>query len=142
MKQKLRDTNNTVLVADDELACREAARFFLEHYGLPCDCVCNGLEVLKAHQNNRYSLLLLDLCMDTMSGIEAAKLVRAREQAKGLARLPIVAMTGSEEDLEECLIAGFDEIILKPVHLADFGRILEQFIPGFLAKPILSDVAH
>ncbi len=131
-----------VLVADDELVCREAARFLIEHFGVTCNCVSDGSEVLHAIQKDNYDIALLDLQMNAVSGIEAARHIRAREGAYGLSRMPIVAMTGREEDLEECLVAGFDEIILKPMRLSDVGTMFEQFLPKVSLANLQFAAAH
>jgi CheY-like chemotaxis protein len=97
---------------------------------------------MRAVQKEAYDIALLDLNMGAMSGIEAARRIRAREGACGLERMPIVAMTGREEDLDECLVAGFDEIILKPMRLADVGCMLEQFLPKVCLATVQSATAH
>ncbi len=59
-----------------------------------------------------------------------------------LARLPMIVVTGREDGLDECLEAGFDEIVLKPFGIEDLGAILSRFLPHFENAPSSQAYAH
>ena len=84
--------------------------------------VPNGAEALAAWGRARdagtpYDLVLMDVQMPEMDGIEAARHMRAAEADTGAARTPIIALTANAfaEDREACLAAGMDDIVMKPL---------------------------
>jgi CheY-like chemotaxis protein len=84
----------------------------------------NGLEALEQWRQNDFDLILMDVQMAKMTGLEATIQIR-REESEG-ARVPIVAMTASamSEERDRCLAAGMDDFISKPVS----SKIIERAI--------------
>ena len=102
-----------ILVADDNAVNREVATALLQDAGLAADAVGDGLDALEAVQRRRYDLVLMDLHMPGLGGLEATRRIRALPGA----RLPVVALTASAfaEDRAACLAAGMDDFLAKPV---------------------------
>ena len=103
-----------ILLAEDEPINREVSSNLLEDVGLIVDVAENGREAMRLAATNDYALILMDMQMPIMSGIEATRAIRLLGQH---ATTPIVAMTANafEEDRQACLEAGMNDHLSKPV---------------------------
>ncbi|MBM4243197.1 MAG: response regulator [Deltaproteobacteria bacterium] len=126
-----------VLLADDNRINQKVAIRTLEKMGYRPDLATTGIEALRAVGEHTYDLVLMDVQMPEMDGIEATR--RVRELA--LERQPrIYAMTASvlERDRDECLEAGMDGFLVKPFRPADLARVLET-VHGQLQESVAAD---
>ncbi|MEA5488407.1 MULTISPECIES: response regulator [Pseudanabaena] len=123
-----------ILIAEDNLINQELAMAMLIKMGYQPDVVDNGLAVLEALQVNRYDLLLLDVQMPEMDGLETAShLVNHwHDLHTGYERPTIIAMTASamQGDREMCLRAGMDDYISKPIMMDSLQRTIEKWAVG------------
>ena len=129
----------SILLAEDIVINQKVALQMLQRLGYRADVVSNGLEVLDALRRQHYDLILMDVQMPEMDGLEATRRVRSGEwmasgEENAFHKQPyIVAMTANamQGDREVCLQAGMDEYIAKPVRVDDLIRVLSQVrIPG------------
>jgi two-component system, sensor histidine kinase and response regulator len=118
-----------VLLAEDNRFNQEMVLELAGELGIVVDVVENGSEALRRLRERRYDLILMDMMMPEMDGLEAARRIRAEP---GWRCLPIVAMTANAgvEDRERCRDAGMDEVLTKPFDPADLYRVLAKFAPA------------
>lgn len=125
--------NLSVLLVDDEPINRLVAGAVLEKNGLVLQQAESGAEAVRLASENCYDLILMDLHMPGMSGIEAARLIRLHEAQKGLEPAVIVAVTANVtgESRNDCLMAGMDDFLSKPVEAQTLeGRLNRWFKDG------------
>ena len=127
-----------VLVAEDNPANQQVALGILKKLGLTANVAGNGLEVLKALETIPYDLVLMDVMMPDMDGLEATRAIRHREEEPAAAgtkpsrpRIPVIAMTAGamQQDRENCFAAGMDDYVPKPVNPVELGRVLGKWLP-------------
>ena len=107
-----------ILLAEDSYTNALVASSFLRNAGARVDIASNGLEVLSATTNHKYDLIVMDVSMPEMDGIEASEMLRAQ---RGWTRnVPIIALTAnaSREDQEKCMKAGMNAFLTKPIERA------------------------
>lgn len=108
-----RHIGSFILVVDDEPTNREVARDFLESAGLVVDIAEDGEKAVSMAKNTNYDLILMDMQMPKVDGLEATQQIR--KNASG-GHIPILAMTANAfaEDRSRCFAAGMDDFIAKP----------------------------
>lgn len=114
-----------ILLAEDNLVNQNLAVAILKKLGHTVTVADNGEEALTALEKNTYDLVIMDIQMPKIDGLEATKAIRKREQQTGQ-HLPIIAMTAHaiKGDRERCLSAGMDEYISKPIHIEELQAVL------------------
>ena len=118
-----------VLLAEDNPVNRKLATTLLEKRGHKVISVENGRRAVEAAMNDRFDLVLMDIQMPEMGGLEATQRIRERE--RGTQRhLPIIALTAHAmpEDRERCLAAGMDGYLAKPVRRDELFEAIEQAV--------------
>ncbi|MDJ0833994.1 MAG: ATP-binding protein [Gammaproteobacteria bacterium] len=120
-------TQMKILVVEDVLPNQLVARKILEKLGHEVDIADNGLNALDVLDETNYDLIFMDLSMPEMDGITATKNIRSLNPE--IAKVPIIAMTANatEEDRAECLQAGMDDFISKPVTIEKIKLCLDQW---------------
>ena len=110
----------TILVAEDNQVNRRVAQGLLSRRGHCVVCVENGRQAVEAVRQRPFHLVLMDVQMPEMDGLEATAAIRAAETTAG-GRLRIVAMTASamRGDREKCIASGMDGYISKPINPAE-----------------------
>ena len=114
-KQRLR-----VLLADDKRIHRELAEAILTRAGHAVTCVTNGVEAVEACRQQHFDVILLDVQMPEMDGLEATAHIRRRQYERD-DRVPVLGLTahGERGDRQRCLKAGMDGIVGKPIGAAE-----------------------
>ncbi len=124
-----------ILLAEDNVVNQKVAVHMLERLGYRADVAANGREVLEAVHRQTYDVILMDVQMPEMDGMEASRAIRAR--FPGTTRPWIIAMTANamQGDREACLAAGMNDYIAKPVRMGELAAALERSAPGTAAEP-------
>jgi CheY-like chemotaxis protein/signal transduction histidine kinase len=118
-----------VLLAEDNMVNRLFISHLLETEGCRVDCAENGHEVLKALECEIFDVVLMDVKMPEMDGIEATRRIRGGELGPDLKDIPVVALTAAamDGDREELLSLGMDDYLAKPVEPGDLLRTIKRF---------------
>jgi two-component system sensor histidine kinase/response regulator len=122
-----------VLVAEDNEVNVRLAVALLTKLGHAATVVGDGQAAVEAQARDAFDLILMDVQMPVMGGMDAARLIREAEAASPEPRhVPIVALTARamKGDREECLAAGMDDYVTKPVRLADLAAAVARQVPG------------
>jgi signal transduction histidine kinase/DNA-binding response OmpR family regulator len=127
----LRRTGVRILVAEDNLVNQEVALGILRKLGLHADAVGNGAEAIEALQTLSYDLVLMDMQMPELDGLEATRLIRDPRSKVPRHEIPIIAMTAAAMpgDRERCLAAGMNGYITKPVFPGALIEALNSWLP-------------
>jgi len=115
-----------ILLAEDNAVNQKLALRLLSQMGYRADVAGNGKEAVQALERQPYDLVLMDVQMPEMDGLEATRLICARWKQSERPR--IVAMTASamQGDREACLEAGMDDYLSKPIRVEELVRALES----------------
>jgi CheY-like chemotaxis protein len=116
-----------ILLAEDNLVNQRLAMRLLEKHGHRVGLAINGRQVLAAIMEQPFDLVLMDVQMPEVDGFEATAAIREQEKKTG-SHLPILAMTAHsmKGDREDCLAAGMDGYISKPIKYDDLFTAIEQ----------------
>ncbi len=118
-----------VLVVEDNELNQEVAAGLLAHAKIHTDIANHGLEAIAKIEQNQYDLVLMDMQMPMMGGIEATLKIR---EDKKFAKLPIIAMTANvlKDDREKCIAAGMNDFLPKPIEPDQLWAMLVKWIPS------------
>ena len=124
------DITYHILLAEDNLVNQKLACKILQNQGHKVDVVDNGEQAVEATQRCRYDVILMDVSMPVMGGIEATMAIREREQSLNLEPIPIVALTAHAMlgDKEKCLQAGMNAYVSKPIRRVELVSTLNQLL--------------
>lgn len=118
-----------ILVVEDSPVIREIMQWQLNSLGINCYAVITGEEAVEIAEF--FDLVLMDVQLPGVSGIEATRQIRRRERQKGLEPVPIIAIT-SLDNRTECLSAGMNDHYNKPVSRDLLERLLNRSV---LSRP-------
>jgi PAS domain S-box-containing protein len=127
----VRRTGARILVADDNIVNQQVALGILRKLGLHADAVGDGVEAVEALTTLPYDLVLMDMQMPEMDGLEASRIIRTPHSAVCHHAIPIVAMTANamQADRERCLEAGMNDYVTKPVSPEALAEALNRWLP-------------
>jgi len=128
-----RNSGIKILLVEDNIINQQVAIAMLSKLNVSTDTVTNGLEAIDALKKNSYTLVFMDLQMPVMGGLEAVKAIRNKETGIADPDIPVIAMTANaiKKDKEECLLAGMNDFIVKPVMIRELQTALEKWIPRY-----------
>jgi two-component system, sensor histidine kinase and response regulator len=117
-----------LLVAEDNAANQRLILAVLENAGYSVDIAADGVAAVNAVRKRPYDLILMDIRMPVMGGIEATRCIRAMNTP--MARCPILALTANAMtgDREDCLAAGMNDYISKPIDLKGLVAKIKSYL--------------
>ena len=113
-----------ILVAEDYLVNQKVALLLLKHLGYRADVASNGLEVLEALRRQAYDVILMDIQMPQMDGLEVARCIRQEWPPNQRPRIIAVTANAMLGDREICVEAGMDDYISKPIKAEELSKAL------------------
>ncbi|MGB8643736.1 MAG: response regulator [Anaerolineae bacterium] len=113
-----------ILLAEDNVTNQKLALLVLERLGYRADVAGNGLEVVDAVRRQPYDLVLMDMQMPEMDGLEATRVIARETPAERRPRIVAMTANAMQEDRDECLAAGMDDFITKPIQFAELVAAL------------------
>src|SRR4051795_11099804 len=129
-----------LLVAEDNAVNRQLALALLRRLGYDADVVENGREVLDALERERYDVVLMDVQMPELDGLEATRQIRERRGSSDAPRIIAMTANAMDGDRDECLAAGVDDYLSKPIRPEELSRALARCRPA-RADAALDDAA-
>lgn len=131
MKQNTSINDTKVLIVDDNLLNRKLVCAILKKHEIEHNIAENGKIAFDLFLTGKYNLILMDIQMPIMNGIECTRKIREFEQkSKNKSSIPIVAITtfAMENDKRNCIEAGMNDFITKPFKTPDMIKIISKFI--------------
>jgi PAS domain S-box-containing protein len=118
------------LIAEDEAINRKFLTLCLEGLGLVCEGAADGNEALDKLTGGRFDLILMDVQMPMLDGLETTRAIRA--SGRDYAGIPVIALTAHAMagDKEKCLAAGMDDYVTKPVETEDIKAAIGRVLAG------------
>jgi CheY-like chemotaxis protein len=122
-------SNLNILLVEDNAVNQKVAKSMLSRLGYHPDVASNGLEALQSLESKHYDVILMDIQMPEMDGLEATKAIRARGPSGGRPYIIAVTAYAHEFSRETCLRAGMDDYLSKPVRLNDISNAISKRLP-------------
>ena len=113
-----------ILLAEDNLVNQKLALRLLQQMGYRADVAANGIEAIEAIERQRYDVVLMDVQMPEMDGLEASRRITAKWKVQERPRIVAMTANAMQGDREECLAAGMDDYVTKPIRVDELVRAL------------------
>jgi CheY-like chemotaxis protein len=115
------------MVAEDNSINLDVIQHYLEYLNIEFTAVSNGEQCVEELQRNRYDLLLIDIQMPILDGIQATRKIRLLDALKDL---PIIGLSAGVSDKEQeiCLQSGMNDFLGKPFEMEDLAKILLKYL--------------
>jgi signal transduction histidine kinase/ActR/RegA family two-component response regulator len=125
--------NGRILLVDDHITTLQLMEKFLQKIGLSVTTAVDGEGAIKeVTTNSRFDMIIMDVQMPGLSGIESTKIIRLYEDENQIKRVPIISLSAntSEKNIEDCILAGMDDFIQKPADFNKVHQVINTWIRG------------
>src|SRR5439155_10352976 len=119
-----------ILLAEDNVVNQKLALRLLQQMGYRADLASNGIEAIESVERQTYDVVLMDVQMPEMDGLEASRRITARWPAEERPRIVAMTANAMQGDREECLAAGMDDYVVKPIRVDKLVDALMQVRPA------------
>jgi PAS domain S-box-containing protein len=119
-----------ILVVEDNVVNQQIALLLLKKLGYRADVTANGLEALQALEGNPYDVVLMDVQMPTMDGLEATRRIHQRWPEGRRPHVIAATANATQEEREACLAAGMDDYLSKPIRMEELAAALSRSRPS------------
>ncbi|MBD2448201.1 PAS domain S-box protein [Nostoc sp. FACHB-152] len=123
-----------ILLAEDTIVNQKVALLMLQKIGYQADVVANGREVLQALQRQPYDVVLMDIHMPELHGLETSRIICQEWETSSRPYIIAITANAMRGDREACLAAGMDDYISKPVQMAELVHALSKCQPHLQAQ--------
>ena len=113
-----------ILLAEDNVVNQKLALRLLSQMGYRADLASNGIEAIECIERQTYDVVLMDVQMPEMDGLEASRRITARWKARERPRIVAMTANAMQGDREECLAAGMDDYLTKPIRVDELVAML------------------
>ena len=115
-----------ILLAEDNVVNQKLALRLLQQMGYRADLASNGIEAIESIERQTYDVVLMDVQMPEMDGLEASRRITAKWQPHERPRIVAMTANAMQGDREECLAAGMDDYVTKPIRVDALVEALNQ----------------
>jgi CheY-like chemotaxis protein len=124
--------NIKILLVEDNMLNQKILSFWLSKYNYRFVCAETGEKAIEIFKNDWFDIIIMDLMLPGISGIETTRLIRESENYLYGKTTFIIALTANtlDNDRERCLLYGMDEYLSKPYEMNELMQIIESFISG------------
>jgi signal transduction histidine kinase/CheY-like chemotaxis protein/HPt (histidine-containing phosphotransfer) domain-containing protein len=129
----IKQLQGNILLAEDVIANQELISMYVKQTGAYLEIVCNGEEAIDKALEKEYDLILMDMQMPKVDGIEAISILRDKGYTKPIVTLTANAMSA---DKEKCLNAGANKFLAKPINVNAFYKVLNTYLKKQSQTPI------
>ncbi|MGH8046045.1 MAG: response regulator, partial [Chthoniobacterales bacterium] len=128
-REKFAGHTPRVLVVDDNTLNRRLTTHLLQQLGAETAVAASAAECFEKLDTNIFDLVLMDVQMPVMDGLDATRHIRSKEKEKGGRAMPIVALTADAMvgDRERCMESGMDDYLTKPLRREELARVLTAY---------------
>jgi len=129
--REIRRESFRVLVAEDSVINQKVILGMLNKFGLDADAVPNGIEAIETLKSSNYDLILMDMVMPKMNGIDTTTYIRDPKSNIPNNNIPILALTANatKDDRDKCFAAGMNDYISKPIDILTLVNLLDKWLP-------------
>ena len=130
INKRIQNNPLRILLAEDNATSQKVALQMLKRLGYRADVAANGFEVLQALHRQQYDVILMDVRMPELNGLEATRQIRKLWPDSQQPKIIAVTAYALEGDREKCLEAGMDDYISKPVKMEELESVLRRYKPS------------
>lgn len=127
----MKNSHRKILLVEDDKILRLTVLRQLERLNCEAFALVNGVNAVNELENGDFDMVLMDVQMPVVSGLEATEAIRIWEKQSKRKRVPIVAVTANP-NRKQCFNAGMDDFLFKPYSLRDLQGLIEKWIPDTL----------
>lgn len=134
----------SILVVDDDAACRRLAVDTLRALGYRAESACDGQAAIDACRAQPPGLVLMDVQMPRLDGLEATAQLVALQRLGVLPRFAVIGVTGMThpEQVQRCLAAGMTEVLAKPIELTRLAMVVGRHTPAPTVRETVPRLLH